>query len=113
MHEISLCESIIKTLEEQAGPKDYSLVKLVRLEIGALAGVQVEAMRFGFEVVSHGTLAHGASLDIVQVTGTAKCTPCGKNVVIEHRFDVCPHCGGYDLQILSGEELRIKELEVQ
>lgn len=113
MHEMSLCESIVQTLEEQARVQDYQQVQVVRLEIGALAGVEVEAMRFGFEVVTRGTLAEGAELDIIEVDGQAWCLPCGKSVSVKQRFDACPDCGSYQLQITSGEELRIKELEVQ
>ena len=113
MHEMSLCESIVQTLQEQARVQDYRQVQIVRLEIGALAGVEVEAMRFGFDVVTRGTLAEGAQLEIIEVAGQAWCLPCGKNVTVKQRFDACPECGSYQLQITSGEELRIKELEVQ
>lgn len=113
MHEMSLCESIVQTLEEQARTQDYSKVDIVRLEIGALAGVEIEAMRFGFDVVTRGTLAEGAELEIIEVEGQAWCLPCGKNVNVRQRFDACPDCGSYQLQVTSGEELRIKELEVQ
>lgn len=113
MHEMSLCESIVQTLQEQAAVQHYQRVEVVRLEIGALAGVEIEAMRFGFDVVTRGTLAEGAQLDIIQVDGQAWCLPCGENVTVKQRFDACPKCGSYQLQITSGEELRIKELEVQ
>lgn len=113
MHEMSLCESILQVLEEQARAQDYARVKVLRLEIGALAGVEPEAMRFGFDVVKRGTLAEEAKLEIIHVPGRAWCMPCGKTVSIQQRFDACPHCGGYQLQVTGGEELRIKELEVE
>lgn len=113
MHEMSLCESILKVLEEQARAQDYTRVKVVRLEIGALAGVEPEAMRFGFDVVKKGTLADQAVLEIIEVPGTAWCMPCGRTVAVQQRFDACPHCGGYQLQVTGGEELQIKELEVE
>ena len=39
MHEMSLCEGILQTLEQQAKVQDYQKVRTVWLEIGALAGV--------------------------------------------------------------------------
>lgn len=110
---MSLCESILQILEEQAKAQDYARVKVLRLEIGALAGVEPEAMRFGFDVVKRGTLAADAELEIIHMPGQAWCMPCGKTVSIQQRFDACPHCGGYQLQVTGGEELRIKELEVE
>lgn len=110
---MSLCESILRVLEEQARAQDYARVRLVRLEIGNLAGVEPEAMRFGFDVVKRGTLAEDARLEIISVPGQAWCLPCGETVSIQRRFDACPRCGGYQLQVTGGEELRIKELEVE
>ncbi len=57
MHEMSLCEGILQVLEESAGSQNFSHIKCVWLEIGVLAGVEVEAMRFGFDAVMRGSLA--------------------------------------------------------
>jgi hydrogenase nickel incorporation protein HypA/HybF len=113
MHEMSLCESIVGVLEEQASAQDYRRVKKVWLEVGELAGVEIEALRFGFEVVTRGTLAEGARLEVVDVPGEAWCLPCARTVPAHRRFDPCPLCSGYQLQVTGGEELRIKELEVE
>jgi len=112
MHEMSLCEGVLRVIEEQAAAQDYHTVKAVWLEVGALAGVEVEALRFGFDVVMKESIAEGARLEVVDVPGQAWCMPCMKNVAIEQRFDPCPECGGHQLQVNGGEELRIKELEV-
>lgn len=113
MHEMSLCEGILRVIEEQATVQQYKKVKAVCLEVGALAGVELEALRFGFEVVMADSIAAGARLEIVDVPGSAWCMQCMKNVEVRRRFDACPECGGYQLQVNGGEELRIKELEVE
>ncbi len=113
MHELSLCAGIVDVLREQASAHDYARVKTVRLEVGELAGVEVEALRFGFDVAARGTLADGATLEIVPVPGTAWCLPCAREVVTHRRFDPCPRCGTHQLRLLAGDELRIKELEVE
>ena len=115
MHEISLCEGIVQLLQEQAetGPERYRIVKTVWLEIGQLAGVELSALRFGFDVVSRGTLAENARLEIIEQPGQAYCFNCEKNVVVQQRFDACPDCGSYQLQVIGGDQLRVKELEVE
>jgi len=113
MHEMSLCESICQIIEENARAQGFSRVKGVWLEIGELSGVEVEAMRFGFDAVSSGTLAEGARLEIIELPGTAWCMQCQKSVPAHRRFDACPECGGYQLQVTGGDEMRIKELEVE
>ncbi len=51
MHEISLCESVLQVLEQQAPVQNYQKVKTVWLEIGILSGIDIDALRFGFDVV--------------------------------------------------------------
>lgn len=112
MHEMSLCESILQILETEAQRQHFKRVKTVWLEIGSLAGVEISAMRFGFDVVVRGTLADAAKLEIIEIPAQAWCLQCAQQVSIQQRYDPCPHCGGYPLQVVSGDEMRIKELEV-
>ncbi|MES9860883.1 MAG: hydrogenase maturation nickel metallochaperone HypA [Candidatus Thiodiazotropha sp. LLP2] len=112
MHEMSLCEGVLQILEESAVSQGFSKVKRVYLEIGALSGVEIEAMRFGFEAVMKGSLADGATLEIIDIPGEAWCMPCAKSVEVSARFDACPECGSFQLQVTGGDEMRVKELEV-
>ncbi|OOZ35994.1 hydrogenase maturation nickel metallochaperone HypA [Solemya velesiana gill symbiont] len=112
MHEMSLCEGMLQVLEQNAEEQGYSKVKTVWLVIGDLSGVEIEAMRFGFDAVMKNTLADGAKLEIIRLPGQAWCMQCAKNVQVNQRFDECPECGSYQLQVTGGDEMRIKELEV-
>jgi len=85
----------------------------VCLEIGALSHAEPEAMRFAFAACTPGTLAEGATLVIHRPPGTAWCMDCCDTVEIAQRFDPCPTCGGHKLQVTGGDELRVKELEVE
>jgi hydrogenase nickel incorporation protein HypA/HybF len=49
---------------------------------------------------------------VIDVPGQAWCLDCETAVAIGDRCDACPRCGGYQIQILQGEEMRIKDLEV-
>ena len=109
---MSLCEGVLRILEEQSRAQRFTRVKTVWLEIGDLSSVEKEAMRFSFDLVVKGTLADGARLEIIEVPGQAWCMQCMKPVIIKNRFDVCSDCGSSQLQVTGGEEMRIKELEV-
>ncbi len=113
MHEMSLCESIVQIIEDEAQRQGFRRVTRVRLEIGRLSGVEIGAMRFGFDAVSRGTLADGAVLEILEQPGTAWCLPCAREVDVQQRFDACPRCGSYQLQVVDGEQMRIRDLEVE
>ena len=112
MHEMSLCESILQILEEQARAKDFSSVRKVRLEIGRFSSVEPEALRFGFDVVMKGSVADGAELEIIELPGKAFCLDCVEQVEVMGRLDPCPGCGGGRLAHEGGDEMRIKDLEV-
>lgn len=112
MHEMALCESIRQIIEEQAGAQGFARVERVALDVGAFSGVEVEALRFGFDVVMRGSLAETARLEIHQSKGQGWCLPCAREVEIAQRYDACPHCGSYQLQVTGGENLSIRELEV-
>ena len=113
MHEMSLCEGVLQILMANARSQGYRQVKGVWLEIGGLSGVEVEAMRFSFDVVTRGTLADQARLEIIEVPGEAWCMQCSKTVAVARRFDAWPDCGSYQLQVTGGEQMRVKELEVE
>lgn len=112
MHELSICESIRSIIEEQARTSSFTRVERVRLAVGPLSGVEAEALRFGFDVAMQDSIASGAVLEIMETEATAWCMICSNAVKIRQRYDGCPTCGSYQLQILTGEELRIESLEV-
>ena len=112
MHEMSICESIMRVREDQAKQQGFHHVSASRLEIGPFAGVELEALRFSFDVVTRGTLADGCQLEVIETEARAWCLPCAKDFHVEQRFDPCPDCGSYQLQVMAGEELRIKDMEV-
>jgi hydrogenase nickel incorporation protein HypA/HybF len=108
MHELGITQSIVEIVTEKAqGAKVLSIV----LEIGKLSGVLPDAVQFCFDVCSRGTSAQGARLDIVEIPGLARCLACGCEVPLDLPFGRCS-CGSWELLRVSGEELRIREMEV-
>jgi hydrogenase nickel incorporation protein HypA/HybF len=113
MHEMSLAEAVLKIAEQAARAQGFARVKAVRLELGALAQVEPEAMCFCFDAVARDTIAQGARLEIVSTPGRAWCTQCSRSVPVQALYDECPCCGSRQLQVTGGQEMRVKELEVE
>lgn len=113
MHEMSLAESVREIVQDTAAANGAVRVKLVRLEIGRLAQVELESMRFAFDVVKRGSLAEDAALDIVEADGTAWCMACSTAVVITQRGDACPNCSSYQLQVTGGDRMRVMDIEIE
>ncbi len=113
MHEMALTEGVLRLLEDQAAAQHFERVRKVWLEIGELSTVDPEALRFCFEAIRAGTLAEDAALEIIRTPGRAYCMDCSKAVRVVQRYDSCPDCGGDRLQVTGGDEMRVKELEVE
>ena len=84
----------------------------VVLEIGELSGVVPDSIEFCFEACTKGTLLEGARLKLELVPGIGCCPACRRESPVASLFDCCPGCGAFGLDIVSGEELRVKELEL-
>lgn len=113
MHEMSLAEGVLQLVEDSAKQNGFAQVKTVWLEIGQLAGVEPEAMRFCFDAIAQNTLLQGARLEIIETQGRGWCLSCSQTVPIQLRYDPCPLCGDYQVQPTEGLDMRVKELEVE
>jgi hydrogenase nickel incorporation protein HypA/HybF len=108
MHELAVTESVISAVTEKVGDRQ---VQRVTLAIGQLSGVVAESVYFYFDLCSAGTPLEGATLEILDVPGRASCRSCGTELDLVDMIALCT-CGSADLEILGGEELIIKEVEV-
>lgn len=113
MHEMSLAQSVVRIVEDAARAQGFARVRAVHLEIGRLSGVEPEAIRFCMDAVARGTVAEAARLEIVETAGAGWCMQCARPVAVGARYDACPDCGGYEVEVTGGNELRVTELEVE
>lgn len=106
---MAITQGIVELCEQHAQGRP---VQRVVVEIGALSGVVPEAVQFCFEACCAGTLLDGACLTIVRLPGRGRCLECQCEQECAQLFDPCSRCGSYCMQIVSGEELRVREIEV-
>lgn len=112
MHEIGLAGDIVRMIEDAAARDHFSRVAKLRLEAGAFAGVEPDALRFALESLVPGTVLDGAEITIDEPPGAAWCAHCAADVEIASRADACPRCGGWPLRPTGGTELRVLDLVV-
>jgi hydrogenase nickel incorporation protein HypA/HybF len=108
MHELSITQSVVDSVCEHARGRP---VRSVRLEVGRISGVVVEAMEFCFELVAAGTAVEGARLEFDQPEGRAHCRDCDSDFAADDLILLCP-CGSAEVEITAGRELRIMSMEV-
>jgi hydrogenase nickel incorporation protein HypA/HybF len=107
MHELSITESVVSAVLERVDGQ----IQTVTLLIGRLSGLVPESVRFCFDICTQGTRLQGATLDIVDVPGRARCVTCGLEFEMPDAIPLCT-CGSANLDIVGGQELRIKHVEV-
>jgi len=110
MHELSITRNIVGIVSQHARGR---AVERVRLQIGKLSGIEVEAVRFCFDVCAQGTSVEGAELEIETVDGVAYCETCDLEVPVDAPIARCGCGRGGRLRLVRGEELLVKSMEVQ
>jgi hydrogenase nickel incorporation protein HypA/HybF len=109
MHELGITQAIVEVAQTRA---EGRRVRRVVVEIGKLSAVLPDAVRFCFDLCSEGTAVEGAELQIREPPGTARCKACGTVLELDRPFGRCA-CGNTDLDWLTGEELRVTEIEIE
>ncbi len=110
MHELSIAESVVQIASRHANGRR---VNRVWLKVGHLRQVVPSALAFGFELVAEGTPVEGAKLEMENVPATGVCRDCGKESRLQTFPLQCGACGGFDLELLTGEELFVESLELE
>ena len=108
MHELGITRSVVAICAENS---NGARILRVTLEIGKLSAIMPDAVRFCFDICAKGTLVEGATLEILEINGKGLCLVCGENVALTQLVGRCK-CGSNNLQIVAGEELKVKEIEV-
>lgn len=112
MHELSLAGGVLELVERAAAREGFRRVRRLVLEVGALSGVEVRALRFALESLAPGTCLEACTLQIDEPPGEAWCLACSQSVPLAARGEACPRCGSYRLRPTGGTELRVRELLV-
>lgn len=113
MHELRIAESIVQSVLEEMTRQNLHSIKTIGLRIGALSGVNIDSLRFGFEsIVPETALAH-ARLQVEEVAVQGECRHCGKNFEVNEFIFVCPHCFSTDMAIKTGQELDLVYIEAE
>ena len=113
MHELGITQNIVDIAQQHALEQGAQKVLSVTVMVGDLSGVIADAMEFCFEVCCKDTLLEQAELIIQRIPGRGRCRDCGTDIELDTTTFSCPACGSFALETVSGQELSIKEMEVE
>jgi hydrogenase nickel incorporation protein HypA/HybF len=112
MHEVGIAQSLMDVVFDTAKNNGAKIVNKIFVKIGRLQAVESSSLMFAFDALKDGTIAEEGELIIENVPLTGKCMDCAHENIFEQIFMQCPKCGSSAVQILTGEELQITEIEV-
>ena len=112
MHELGLTKELVDLVTAKAAEAGAQRVVSVSLAIGAMSGVEADAVSFCFEVVAKDTIAEGARLEIERIPLTLACRACGVTAPVDDVFTVCAKCGSTEVSIIAGHEFTVRSMEV-
>jgi hydrogenase nickel incorporation protein HypA/HybF len=110
VHELSIAEAIVAIASRHA---DGARVERVEVKVGHLRQVVPDALGFAFELVTAGTPLEGAELVFEEVPAAGRCRACGAETDFLELPLACGGCGGFDLELLRGEELLVDALVLE
>ena len=76
MHEMSIAQSVLDIILQESQDHEVNRVLSVELKVGELSAVETESLRFCFDLLTKGTVAEGARLNIERVQVTCRCRDC-------------------------------------
>ena len=112
MHELSIAQSIVELAEEQARSRHALSIEEIDIEIGRLAGVELQTLSFAMESVIKNSMLENARIVRHDIEGEGRCADCGAGFAVEELLSPCPQCGSYAVELLRGAELRVKSIVV-
>lgn len=111
MHELGVLSSMVNTIHDIITEQGFTEVHKIVLEIGELSGVVPHYMEVCYPAAVYKTFMEGSTLEMDVIPGIVKCRTCGREFnAVAHDF-ACPDCGGNDMEILSGNDVMIKEIQ--
>ena len=113
MHEMSIALSIIDIVTDNASKAEAKSVSEVELDIGELSGIELEALIFAFDTAKVGTLLEKCKTIVNRIKPIAKCATCSHEFNVNNVWTSCPVCSDTKLDIIAGQEMRIKSINIE
>ncbi len=113
MHELSLAQDMLTTLQRVAAEHHATRVSAVRLKLGEFTHVDPETLTFAFEVACRGTILEGCRLDIERLPTKLRCPKCAWEGTATPEEYVCPSCGQLGFTVLQGRELQLDSMDCE
>jgi len=111
MHELSICQSLLDQVIQLAKKHQAQQVAKIVVQIGPLSGIVPELLAQAFTIASADTVAHSAELVLETLPVRVHCLSCGAETIVDANRLICAHCGDWQTQLISGDEMLLASIE--
>ena len=115
-----MAQGIINAVLETAEKNNATEVNKIYIEVGRLAMLNPEQLRFLLDVLVENTIAENAKIDISEIPVTISCPECGYEGIAnlddsDHYAPIiqCPKCENLSISILDGKDCVVKNIVVE
>lgn len=112
MHEVGLMQEALRIALGHAVAARAARVYSLTLRIGPLSGVENDALRFAFEVVTPGSAAEGAEVILEEVPIQCWCVGCARLFQPADYVFRCPDCQQISGDVRQGREFDLLAVEI-
>lgn len=109
---MSLMQTTLDIAFDHAAQKGAQHIYWIKLRVGELSGVIPEALALAFEIVTAGTMAANARLEVESVPVICHCPACHQDFQPTGWVYVCPTCHQFTTDLRQGRELELTAMEV-
>ena len=111
MHEMSIVQSILEVVNDEAQRNGLSRVVSVKLKLGEMSGAAPASLLFCWELIVGDGPAAGARLEIEPVLLKARCRKCQAEFSPHDYVFICPACGSNRVEVAQGQEITVSSIE--
>jgi hydrogenase nickel incorporation protein HypA/HybF len=111
MHELAICQALLVQVEGIAR-EHAATVRRVRVSVGPLSGVDPGLLERAYPLACAGTVAEGSELALESAPVRVRCRGCGVESAASANRLLCAACGGWQTDLLSGDELLLLNVEL-
>lgn len=113
MHELSLAQGILRVALRAAENGHAERIVSVYVKTGAYSGVVPSYLDECFALMSKGTPAEGAKLQVEEIPVVVRCQSCGGESQIDRTAACCPCCGSSEIRMVHGRECYVDRIEAE
>ena len=114
MHELGLVNYVVKEVSKIAEDNNVSKIRSVTLEFGEVSGIVTSYLYNYWDwYTKKFPIFEGSELKCEEIPAVTWCDDCKITYSTIKYGKICPHCGSGKTWLLRGNEMRIKEIEVE